>query len=106
MPTPTPPEAAVEVSPPARTPTTPVTAVGRPSAPNTSATEPRPVPLTRLPLTVPPSLTEALSAFACGRSSTMSMLTLAEALARPSPTLIRKPSVSGPVASVVASVRV
>ncbi|MDT4882025.1 hypothetical protein FQZ97_1179330 [compost metagenome] len=55
---------------------------------------------------VPFSLRLPLSGLACGRSSTISMLTLAEALARPSLTVIRKPSVSGPVASVVASVRV
>ncbi|MDT4869974.1 hypothetical protein FQZ97_1050320 [compost metagenome] len=55
---------------------------------------------------VPFSLRLPLSGLACGRSSTISMLTLAEALARPSLTVIRKPSVSGPVPSVVASVRV
>ncbi|MCY1376466.1 hypothetical protein D9M69_639570 [compost metagenome] len=103
---PTPPEAGIAVLPPARTPTTPDVGVGRPSAPKRSVTEPTPAPVTTLPPTLPPSLTEALSALAWGRSSTISMVTLADALARPSPTVIRKPSVSGPAASVVAPVRV
>ncbi|MNG29593.1 hypothetical protein D3C84_1150520 [compost metagenome] len=47
----------------------------------------------------PPSFT------AVGTSSTISMVTVAEALAIPSPTLIRKPSVSGPAASTVVSLR-
>ena len=61
--TPSEPMAEVEVSEPARTPTTVCSTGGR-SAPRLSL-------CSTLPVTVPPSTTEALSGLACGTSSTM-----------------------------------
>ncbi|MNQ78289.1 hypothetical protein D3C85_931960 [compost metagenome] len=72
------------------------------SAPPMSLVSTLPIRLEDVPFSVRPPL----SGLACGRSSTISMLTEVEALARPSLTLIRKPSVSGPAASVVAPVSV
>ncbi|MCY1402196.1 hypothetical protein D9M71_173320 [compost metagenome] len=60
---PSPPMAEVDVSLPARTPTTAPAAAG-PSAPPMSLSS-------TLPLTVPPSCTESASALAVGRSSMM-----------------------------------